>query len=469
VYWNNRVFTSILLVILFSILFASTVDSQSDEEKSIASIPFIQPASAQQSTSLPGYIEQESYSGDCKLRPSGTVCIAYSDGYIWLVSDSIKGWEDVQEDGKNVKVAVGFNARYYHILNTNFVKSGPLITQAAPEPEPAPGYIEQESYSGDCGARPSGTVCARYSDGYIWLISDSVLSSEEIQEDGKNVEVVVGIYARYYHIPNTNFVKTGPLITQAAPAPSPAPSPEPVPEIERAPEPTPGPAPSPAPGYIVQESYSGDCGTRPSGTVCIAYSDGYVWLVFDSIQGWEDVQEDGKNVKVAVGNYARYYHILNPNLVWFGPLERERYPDPSYIELKPYSKDCLERKKGTVCLGFADGFIWLVSDSVRDWEDIQIDGKKVQIAVGFKNSYYHLLNPNLIKTGPLVTQAAPEPAPEPAPPPSISEESSSKSVYGELKVEKENYEISYSGMTQVKIFGTGFELNVTWVWISFSF
>ena len=35
-----------MLGILFSILFTSAVDSQSDEEKSIASIPLIQPASA---------------------------------------------------------------------------------------------------------------------------------------------------------------------------------------------------------------------------------------------------------------------------------------------------------------------------------------------------------------------------------------------------------------------------------------
>jgi len=42
---NKRVFTSIL-IILFSILFASEIDSQSGEEKSIVSIPFIQPASA---------------------------------------------------------------------------------------------------------------------------------------------------------------------------------------------------------------------------------------------------------------------------------------------------------------------------------------------------------------------------------------------------------------------------------------
>jgi len=52
-YWNKRVFTSIMLGILFSILFASADDAKFDEEKSIASIPFIQPASAQQSIPKP--------------------------------------------------------------------------------------------------------------------------------------------------------------------------------------------------------------------------------------------------------------------------------------------------------------------------------------------------------------------------------------------------------------------------------
>jgi len=128
-YWNKRVFTSILLGILFSILFASADDAKSDEEKSIASIPFIQPASAQQSSPPTGYIEQDSYSGTCKLgQYQGVMCIVFSDGYVWLLSDFKRGFEEIQEDGKDVEVIVGSNARYYHILNTNFVKSDPPIT-----------------------------------------------------------------------------------------------------------------------------------------------------------------------------------------------------------------------------------------------------------------------------------------------------------------------------------------------------
>jgi len=337
------------------------------------------------------YFEQKSYSGDCGARPSGTVCIAYSDGYIWLVSDSIQGWEEIQQDGRNVQVAVGFNARYYHIPNMNLVGIGPPVPGGGPAAEPAPGYIQRESYSGDCGLSPTGTSCITYSDGYIWLVSDlSGITGgwEDVQEDGRNVQITFGFNTSYHHILNTNLVKATDTITQAL-------------------------------LYIEQKSYSKDCDARPSGTACIAYSDGYILLVTDSIQGWEDVQEDGKNVQVAVGNNARYYHILNPNLVGVGPPESVRDPEPRYFEQEPYSKDCGERRSGTVCLAYSDGYIWLISDSVLSWEEVRGDSKNIEVAVGNNARYYHIPNPNLVKTDPTITQAAPEPEPvaEPAPEP----------------------------------------------------
>ena len=41
-----------------------------------------------------GFRGQKSYLLDCKSRPAGSVCISYADGYIWLVYDSIAGWDD---------------------------------------------------------------------------------------------------------------------------------------------------------------------------------------------------------------------------------------------------------------------------------------------------------------------------------------------------------------------------------------
>lgn len=66
--------------------------------------------------------EQGAYSGDCINRPEGTVCIKYDDDYIWLVQDSISGWESRDEDNRKIQVAIGFAGRYEHILDTNLVR-----------------------------------------------------------------------------------------------------------------------------------------------------------------------------------------------------------------------------------------------------------------------------------------------------------------------------------------------------------
>lgn len=70
------------------------------------------------------------------------------------------------------------------------------------------------------------------------------------------------------------------------------------------------------PGYFEQESYTGDCTTRPPGYICIRYDDGYKWFVEDSIQGWRDegLWEDNL-IQVAEGFKYDYYHILNTLLV----------------------------------------------------------------------------------------------------------------------------------------------------------
>jgi hypothetical protein len=60
-----------------------------------------------------------------------------------------------------------------------------------------------------------------------------------------------------------------------------------------------------------QESYSLDCRSRPVGTVCVRYDDGYIWLVRDSISSWE---RRGV-VQTAIGLAARYEHIIGTSFV----------------------------------------------------------------------------------------------------------------------------------------------------------
>jgi hypothetical protein len=74
-----------------------------------------------------GYTSQPSYSGDCTNRPPGSVCVKYSDDYIWLVYDSISGRRiDGYWGGKPIEVAEGYyHGEYFHIVGTDYVKFEP--------------------------------------------------------------------------------------------------------------------------------------------------------------------------------------------------------------------------------------------------------------------------------------------------------------------------------------------------------
>ena len=69
-----------------------------------------------------GYEEKEPYTGNCSKRPKGTICLGFPDGYVWLVSDSVQGWEELEEGDYKIAVAIGFKARYYHVLDTMWIK-----------------------------------------------------------------------------------------------------------------------------------------------------------------------------------------------------------------------------------------------------------------------------------------------------------------------------------------------------------
>lgn len=60
-----------------------------------------------------------------------------------------------------------------------------------------------------------------------------------------------------------------------------------------------------------QASYSLDCKSRPDGTVCVEYDDGFIWLVKDSIKKWE--KQNG--VQTAIGLTSRYEHKLGTNII----------------------------------------------------------------------------------------------------------------------------------------------------------
>jgi hypothetical protein len=81
---------------------------------------------------------------------------------------------------------------------------------------------------------------------------------------------------------------------------------------------TPTPMPKATPGleFTEQASYAGDCTQRPEGSVCAAFEDGYIWLIYDSVMGWSEGEPwEGKRVSIIQGNEADYYHVLDTLLV----------------------------------------------------------------------------------------------------------------------------------------------------------
>jgi hypothetical protein len=74
----------------------------------------------------PGFVEQPSYTGDCKNRPAGSICLGFDDGYIWFLSpfnDAVTGWGEAGTwQGKKIQVASGQFADYQHIVGTNLVR-----------------------------------------------------------------------------------------------------------------------------------------------------------------------------------------------------------------------------------------------------------------------------------------------------------------------------------------------------------
>jgi hypothetical protein len=75
-------------------------------------------------TTAPAYKERPSYTGDCNQRKKGTTCLRFNDKYIWLVGDTLVEWASGGTyEGNTVSIARCSRTDYYHVLNTNLVKS----------------------------------------------------------------------------------------------------------------------------------------------------------------------------------------------------------------------------------------------------------------------------------------------------------------------------------------------------------
>ena len=69
------------------------------------------------------------------------------------------------------------------------------------------GWQKQDSYKGNCQARPGGTVCAAYDDGFVWLIRGGISGWEKQVENGKTVQTAIATTGKYEHVLGTNNVR----------------------------------------------------------------------------------------------------------------------------------------------------------------------------------------------------------------------------------------------------------------------
>ena len=74
-----------------------------------------------------GFVEQPSYTGNCLTRPPGTVCFAFTDGYVWFINETLvaPAYDLGPCGGKAVRVLRGTRADYHHVLTTRLAKEGP--------------------------------------------------------------------------------------------------------------------------------------------------------------------------------------------------------------------------------------------------------------------------------------------------------------------------------------------------------
>ena len=73
-----------------------------------------------------------------------------------------------------------------------------------------------------------------------------------------------------------------------------------------------------------------------------------------------------------------------------------------YVEQEPYAGDCRSRPSGATCIGYDDGYIWLVYNAAIMGWDIRgsWQGHTIQVALGEKADYYHVLRTAYVREEP---------------------------------------------------------------------
>jgi len=88
-----------------------------------------------------GFWKGLSYSGPCDGLPNGAICLTYSDGYRWVVSDYRIDCYPILAGVSNcmpIELIRCYGADYYHILGTQFIMSIPRPEKITLLPMPLP-------------------------------------------------------------------------------------------------------------------------------------------------------------------------------------------------------------------------------------------------------------------------------------------------------------------------------------------
>ena len=69
-----------------------------------------------------------------------------------------------------------------------------------------------------------------------------------------------------------------------------------------------------------------------------------------------------------------------------------------FDEQPAYTGDCMSPPAGSACIGFKDGYIWLVFDLVQSKRFTATPslGKTIETVLGGENEFHHILNTSLV-------------------------------------------------------------------------
>ena len=147
--------------------------------------------------------------------------------------------------------------------------------------------------------------------------------------------------------------------------------------------------------WKIVSPFSKRCSQNVSQKICLEFMDSYKWLVDEPVYGYQAKREGNLVIVSAHGITHLYEHILGTYSIRKSELPETQ--QGAWNDMPAYTGNCKQRPPGSVCIKFSDDYVWLVFESVFSWQD-RVDGKdQVEIVVGAKFNYEHVLGTGKIR------------------------------------------------------------------------